>query len=233
MTEPLAYLRQRARFLAAAAFVVALLGPAGPAWGRYCGKPESTVCACNCNSKIEMIGVGVVDVAFSGHMGLYCVRKGVTAEGREFADMISTDFVIHGSHPLLGDIEVRIDRERFQELSNMTSLIPGSSFPARHEVLAHALVTFSSMPGVTWRTINSFRMRSDAVNSFSPAVNEHYELVEPVLFEDVAHPGVIVGKLLSASIVVDGSPSATARLAPKPAGGGSTAAGGSSSSPRP
>lgn len=175
--------------------------------GAYCGKPESTVCSCNCHAVMEVSNLGRIQMSFSGHMSLYCTRKGITAQGREFADMISTDFVVKGQHPGLGEIEVRLDRGRFQELSNMTSLIPGESFPARHEVLAHALVTFSAQPGLVWRTINSFRIRSDAVSSFSPAVNERYELVEPVLFENVQNPGAIVGKMVSARVIVDGAPS--------------------------
>ncbi len=194
------------RLLYRTAIAFLLLWAVGsPSFGAYCGKPESTVCACNCHAVMEALGVRM-EMSFSGHMSLYCTRKGVTPEGREFADMISTDFVVRGQHPALGEVEVRLDRGRFQELSNMTSLIPGQSFPARHEVLAHAVVTFSARPGMVWRTINSFRIRSDAVHSFSPAENERYDLVEPVLFEDAQNPGVIVGKMLSARVMVDGTP---------------------------
>lgn len=175
----------------------------GPAFGWECTKLDSEVCACNCYADLNIPGQGTFNLTTSGEMEVEVTECEETPDGREIADMNVKRFDVDASSTPYGSMQIRLDASRTAPASTYVTQIPYQEFPATHDMYAHCTVTFSGLPGVVWRSIQPFHMQSTNVNSIFPSINEDYDLVSQVDFENISNPGVVVGTLTGASITVD------------------------------
>lgn len=101
----------------------------------------------------------------------------------------------------LGEVHFWLDKSR-----PLTSAIwektAGTSFPAVQEMRFHFLITFESMPGRTFRSMDPARMRSAEVQAFPPKPGTTYRLVSQVRLEDTAEPGVVAATVLANTAAV-------------------------------
>lgn len=172
------------------------------AYAWTCNQPNSTVCPCNCASRVNIVGLGIVNISTNGSMTLRCEDSGPTLDGRDSNTFTSTGFVASGTDPIAGTINIQIDPLRIPSYSTLVSNIPNVDWPATCDVYAYCTMTISSQPGTIYRSIGQFHMHSATVGSFSPSHNEPYVLAEPVSFEKDGQPGLVAATLESASITV-------------------------------
>jgi hypothetical protein len=81
---------------------------------------------------------------------------------------------------------------------------PGTEFPAVQEMRFHFFYTIEAMPGKIYRSINPAIMRADSLSSFPPPPGTFYRLVKSVDLEEIHHPGVVVGRVLSNELTMGG-----------------------------
>lgn len=174
-----------------------------PAQSGVCTKHDSEICACNCLADLEINGQEK-EMAFSGSMDMLC-GDSYLENGRATTEMAVTAFDVESdvSDPVVGIVTIALDNTRPVATTMWIANQSGSEIPATHTVYAHCTLSFSNLPGVTWRSKNPFVMVNPDATTFQPSINEVYTLAEVVEFEDVSDPGPVVGRLLSSTITVD------------------------------
>lgn len=127
--------------------------------------------------------------AFTSKDGLKTVPlKIVSIGGRGFAEGIGeTRFWLDATRPVVSAIwEKR----------------PGTEFPAAQEMRFHFFYTIEALPGRVFRSVEPATMRSEDVRAFPPPKGTVYTLVRPVELEDMAVPGVTIGRIVSNRVVI-------------------------------
>lgn len=105
-------------------------------------------------------------------------------------------------HPALGIITTTFDESRQSTESTIISNQDDAEFPATENIYFYAEVTISSQPGKKYRSIQEVHFSSNNVTSFNPHVDEVFNLVNPVDFEDVNEPGAVAFTLQSGSVTL-------------------------------
>lgn len=173
-----------------------------PSYGGACTLLDSPRCACNCYADMDIPGQGSFTLGTTGEMQVLLTDCADVA-GIESMEMDVTKFDVDAETTPYGAMQIRLDETRPAPTSTYVANIPYQEYPATHDMYAYCTVTFEDLSGVVWRSIQPFHMRSEDVNSIFPSINEAYELVSEVEFEDVSNPGVVVATLTGANITVD------------------------------
>jgi len=142
--------------------------------------------------------VAVVGKQYVSASGLKTVQLQLIANGgHNFAEGIgNTYFWLDASRPVTSAIwEKRA----------------GTDFPAIQEMRFNFFYTFEAMPGRVFRSVSPAVMRADDVRAFPPPRGTVYRLVQPVELEDVAKPGIVVGKVLTNRLQVGVKPEVSLR----------------------
>ena len=179
------------RALALGGLAIACFGSAQAQQCRSIVLPNGTVLTCQVvnGQKVYVDSNGVQYNANSTGTGSFTVINSNTNPCT--AVLNPTAINITSNEPTLGVISTTLDPTRPSTPARIQSLNIGSDFPAREDISFFARATVSSRPGVTYRSIQEVHLNSGNVNTFNPHVNEVFNLVQPVDFEDIAHPGHI------------------------------------------
>ncbi len=101
--------------------------------------------------------------------------------------------------PLLGTITTTLDPSRNATPSTVRALQASSAFPAQEDLYFPILVTVSSRPGVTLRSVGEIHLKG--IINVWPQRKQSLRLAEPVVLEDVRKPGQPVLVLRDLSVV--------------------------------
>ncbi|HRC87029.1 MAG TPA: hypothetical protein PK413_15580, partial [Thermoanaerobaculia bacterium] len=117
---------------------------------------------------------------------------------------VPLQIISNGGHSFaegLGETRFWLDASRPVQ-SAIWEKSPGTEFPAIQEMRFHFLYTAEAFPGRVFRSMNPSIMRSENVLAFPPPPGTVYTLVKPIDLEDIAHPGVVVGRVLKNRVVI-------------------------------
>ena len=162
------------------------------------------VAHCNDPHLARVVRNGIIyNLPFDGGMWIECVDTGTTISGLWWWKQMVIGFSGTTFDPILGTIHIDLDSTRNQDTSMIVSNVIGQNFPATHDVYAHARVTFSSEPGIIYRSKNPFHMFNNAITSFAvPGQPQTYNVANDVEFENVALPGPVVFTMVPTPMTV-------------------------------
>lgn len=94
-----------------------------------------------------------------------------------------------GYDPMLGNISWDLDVNRQAPITRIEANDRtnwGVDFPATCDIYFYVIGTCSNFPGVIYTSTTPVHMRNKDLKTFNPHINETYDLVDPVDFEDAA-----------------------------------------------
>jgi hypothetical protein len=98
-----------------------------------------------------------------------------------------------GTSASLGQITYTLDRSRSSTPTTVVGNVPFEDFPATINIYLPVEATVAINPEARYRSIGEVHLQSTDANSFNPFDGEdRFHLVEPVNFEDVNAPGIVV-----------------------------------------
>jgi hypothetical protein len=127
------------------------------------------------------------------------VKAGPSFISNGFLKTVPLAILSNGGHAFgegIGETRFWLDANR-PAPSFIAENSPGTDFPATQVMRFNFFFTAEAFPGKVFRSVGPAAMRSTNVQSFPPPAGTVYKLVAPVDLEDVANPGVVVGRVVA------------------------------------
>jgi hypothetical protein len=124
----------------------------------------------------------------TGTMTMHVVTNSAPDDPVHRQTLSPVSFDASGDDPALGHVTWTLDASRTVEETVIQGNNVGEDFPATCDIIFYVQGTFSSQPGITYRSMTPIHMRSTNLQSFNPHINETYQLVDPVQFENADNP---------------------------------------------
>jgi hypothetical protein len=169
-------------------------GPIGPCGGPdVSGSKTGTILGLN----FQTLGTSAAATMFQAG------NATLGTDGKWNQELITTSIGGHAEGDGIGGTDFALDTSPGRQVKgSMNEELAGAGFPITSTVRFHFVFTADAFPGKVFRSMTPAAMRSTHVTAMPPPSGTVYNLVAPVPLEDVSHPGVMVGQILTNHVVV-------------------------------